>query len=216
MNKYGIKELIAAFGYDKVLVGGEFFNEMPARFLDEMRDYLGKLAGWPHQDNKTAFLFEGTNGEIHLISFWDGAARHISWYSRFNGTDGCFTQCVVKGNKEVKDALLNWKKGWKLWLDDQLNDPSCPVRHVPEGFIGAKTSAEAIQLVRQYGLPGYMDLDHDLGQNDDTMIFLKWLVNDFQAQEVPDYKVHSRNTVGAENIISYIESWKKVLKGEKK
>lgn len=30
----------------------------------------------------------------------------------------------------------------KIWLDDQLDDPETPVRHTPDGWVGAKNSSE--------------------------------------------------------------------------
>ena len=36
---------------------------------------------------------------------------------------------------------------WKLWLDDQLDDPETPVRHIPEGWTGAKTSSDFKKLI---------------------------------------------------------------------
>lgn len=100
---------------------------------------------------------------------------------------------------------------YKLYIDDQLDDVEAPERHTPEGFIGVKSSQEAIELVKKNGLPSEMDLDHDLGEDDNVMIFLHWLSNEFPCGPVPDYKVHSANPVGSKNIISYLESWKKSL-----
>lgn len=93
---------------------------------------------------------------------------------------------------------------WKLWLDDQLDD----IRPVPLGFIGARSSAEAIDLVDRLGPPGFMNLDHDLGGDDTAMVFLKYLAYTCDSGP-PDYIVHSQNPIGRANIVSYIESWKK-------
>lgn len=95
---------------------------------------------------------------------------------------------------------------WKLWLDDQLDDPICPVRTTPDGFLGAKSSGEAIILVNKLGLPEFMDLDHDLGEGDDALVFLNWL--SFNFDKPPEYKIHSQNPIGQKRIISFMESWK--------
>ncbi len=96
---------------------------------------------------------------------------------------------------------------YKLWLDDQINDPSTPSRHVPEGWVGADSSEAAIKLVQMNGPPSEIDLDHDLGYGDTALVFLKWLER--MTELPPTYKVHSRNPVGRDNIVSFMESWKK-------
>jgi hypothetical protein len=102
---------------------------------------------------------------------------------------------------------------WKLWLDDQLDEQledGTVIRPVPDGFIGAKSSAEAIELVDRFGFPDFMDLDHDLGGEDTAMALLKYMAyscDDFP----PSYRVHSRNPVGAANIDSYMKSWTKSM-----
>lgn len=99
---------------------------------------------------------------------------------------------------------------WRLYLDDQLADPDAPERHTPSGFIGAASTAEAIALVESLGVPEYMSLDHDLGQSDRSMDFLKWLSNSC-ADSPPKYDVHSANPIGRENIISFMESWNRSI-----
>lgn len=93
---------------------------------------------------------------------------------------------------------------WKLYLDD-VRTPVCPLYKV------ARSSSEALALCKEYGMPHYMSLDHDLGGEDTTMVFLKGLYAMFPTGPIPDYWVHSANPVGKENIISYLESWKKSL-----
>jgi hypothetical protein len=56
-----------------------------------------------------------------------------------------------------------------------------------------------------------MDLDHDLGENDRTMDFLKWLQENYPNGPVPVSSVHSRNPEGAKNILSFISSWRRSL-----
>lgn len=100
---------------------------------------------------------------------------------------------------------------WKLWLDDQLHDPELPFRHAPKGFLGEASTFEAIELVQTYGVPSFMDLDHDLGGADTAMVFLKWLSENYPEGPVPDWHIHSKNIVGAENISSFLETWERVL-----
>jgi len=58
-----------------------------------------------------------------------------------------------------------------------------------------------------------MSLDHDLGGDDTTMVFLKRLVNEVWDGKTnpPDYAIHSANPIGSKNIQSFMESWKKVF-----
>lgn len=97
----------------------------------------------------------------------------------------------------------------KLWIDDQLDEPDMVFRHVPIGFVGAKSSEEAIRLTKQYGVPEYISFDHDLGEYDNSITYIKWLIENYYDSEAPEYSVHSVNPIGKANIISYMNSWKK-------
>ncbi len=99
----------------------------------------------------------------------------------------------------------------KLWIDDQLDDPSTPNRHTPKGFLGARSTAEAIALVEEHGPPEFMDLDHDLGGDDRVMVFLRWLSEQHPEGPVPKYRVHSENCVGGPAIDSFMSSWLRSL-----
>lgn len=99
---------------------------------------------------------------------------------------------------------------WRLWLDDQMDDPEAPARHCPEGFMGARTSLEAQRLCLMAGPPAFIDFDHDLGDGDDAMVFLKWLFRTYP-DHPPQFSVHSANPVAEGNITSYVESWRKSL-----
>lgn len=100
---------------------------------------------------------------------------------------------------------------FKLWLDDQINDPAAPARHCPEGFEGAASMQEAQQLVDLLGPPSFMDLDHDLGDGESSgMDFLKWLANKYP-ENPPAWNIHSANVCGAANMDSFMKSWVKVV-----
>ena len=100
---------------------------------------------------------------------------------------------------------------WKLWLDDQIHDPDTPVRHTPEGYLGASTSDEAKKLVETLGTPVYMSLDFDLGGGDTARRFLDWLAYEFQSPIPPEYEIHSENVEGQKDIYSFMESWRKSI-----
>lgn len=93
----------------------------------------------------------------------------------------------------------------KLFLDD-IRNPTEP------DFIVARSSDMAIKICK-VEWPDFMSLDHDLGEGDTTMVFLYRLVNEVwdKKSNPPDYFVHSANPVGKNNIISFIESWKKSM-----
>lgn len=93
----------------------------------------------------------------------------------------------------------------RLFLDD-LRDPQ------DGNFTIARSTEEALTLAKE-SWPTFMSLDHDLGGEDTTMVFLRRLVNEVWdgLKQVPEYRVHSANPVGKENIISFMESWKRSL-----
>lgn len=109
---------------------------------------------------------------------------------------------------------------WKLWLDDQINDPNTPTRWAPADWIGASSNNEAILLVMRLGIPSEIDLDHDLGLDDndnpiEVKVFLRWLLEQHY-QEIdgvsrllppPKWSVHSANPVGAIWISDFMTSW---------
>lgn len=97
---------------------------------------------------------------------------------------------------------------WKLFLDD-VRDPT------EEGYVVARSSIMGVvEITNRNELPEFMSLDHDLGETDNTMKFLKelyciWEMHGSNPEQIPDYVVHSANPIGTENIIAYMESWKK-------
>lgn len=97
---------------------------------------------------------------------------------------------------------------WSLFLDD-LRD----VSYVPHrsNFKVARSTDEAITLVDKYGIPEFISFDHDLGETDRAMDFLKILYSKFPDGPVPEFQIHSSNPVGRDNISSYMDSWKRSL-----
>jgi len=78
----------------------------------------------------------------------------------------------------------------------------------------ARSSDEAKSCVELSGMPVYMSLDHDLGEEDRTMDFLKWLTNEYGSMHIitcPGYGIHSANPIGEKNMSSYLESWRRCL-----
>lgn len=100
---------------------------------------------------------------------------------------------------------------WKLYLDDiRFPDDST--------YIIARTVEEAQQLIQKYGVPDFISFDHDLGVDDAGNLlpsgydFAKWLVEmdmdgELELPEEFDFRVHSMNPVGAENIRAYLGNY---------
>ena len=95
----------------------------------------------------------------------------------------------------------------KLYIDDIRNPKT------DGNWIILRTSHDAIEYVKKYGLPDYMSLDHDLGGDDTVMIFLKWLIEydlDNNGEIIKnnlEWNIHSANNVGVENIQGLLQSY---------
>lgn len=120
------------------------------------------------------------------------------------GPDNCFRKTSGEEMWNLKLFGMNWK----LWLDDQIDDPDAPARHIPEGFVGAASIKQAQRLIETFGLPSFMSLDHDLGTGE-AVTLVRWMEARFQDDLPPDYVIHSANPVGKANLISLLESWAK-------
>lgn len=94
-----------------------------------------------------------------------------------------------------------------MYLDD-LRDPP-PIKD----WLIIRSSIDAIEYVKNNGMPEYCSFDHDLGGDDTVMVFLKWLVEfdmDNDGKVIPDsftYDVHSANPVGVKNISGLLDNY---------
>jgi hypothetical protein len=84
-----------------------------------------------------------------------------------------------------------------------------PFRHPLAGYTPAASSAEAMALTQVHGLPEAISFDHDLGGEDNAMVYCRWMAETYYDSKVPEYAVHSANPVGKLNIESFMNSWKK-------
>lgn len=95
---------------------------------------------------------------------------------------------------------------WKLFIDDERDPPD-------DTWTVARTNEQAVSLVAAFDMPGIISFDHDLGRDDSgprtTMEFVAWLSNHRFDEGPPPYTVHSQNPVGRDNLISFLESWRK-------
>ena len=104
---------------------------------------------------------------------------------------------------------------WKLFLDDERIPEK---KHGDHQWTIARSSDEAIRLVEERGCPIFISFDHDLGGDDTSMVFLKWLTDKVLDGEIfmPDdfsYQVHSANIVGSKNICAFLNSFLRVRNG---
>lgn len=94
---------------------------------------------------------------------------------------------------------------YNLFIDDE--------RFPPEGkkWKIVRSSQEAIDYCKQFGLPSFISFDHDLGGDDTSIKFVQWMIDkclDNPALFFPtDYTIHSQNPVGAKNIKSLMQSF---------
>ena len=96
---------------------------------------------------------------------------------------------------------------WNLYIDDIRFPPG------DRDWLVCRSSQEALDRVAEMGMPQFISFDHDLGEEDTTMVFLCRMVNEVWdgVSVPPDYQIHSANPVGAENIRSFMDSWRKSM-----
>lgn len=86
-----------------------------------------------------------------------------------------------------------------LWIDD--------LRLPPEGWVWAKTSAEAIELLAaQEKRFDFISFDHDLGGDDTSRKVVLWLCEN-TSKWPQEAAVHSRNPVGKDWLLGMIERY---------
>lgn len=95
---------------------------------------------------------------------------------------------------------------WKLFLDDERFP-------VEEGFVIARSVADAQALILERGCPDYIAFDNDLGENQPEGYDLaKWIVEQdmdgiIEIPEGFDFYVHSQNSQAQVNIPGYLRNY---------
>ena len=93
-----------------------------------------------------------------------------------------------------------------LYIDD-IRDPKDDYNYI------ARSTSDAIFIMKTIGCPEYISFDHDLGGDDTAMEIVKWMVQrdlDRCGNWIPDdftFNVHSANPVGAANIKGYLNAY---------
>jgi len=93
---------------------------------------------------------------------------------------------------------------YKLFIDDERFP-------VTEDWVIVRSSEEAISFVKEFGIPSEISFDHDLGGDDTSREFIKWLTdqlveNIISFPEGFSYHVHSQNPIGAKWIKETMDS----------
>lgn len=96
---------------------------------------------------------------------------------------------------------------WNLYIDDLRTPPD------DRQWVICRSTHEALAAVLDRGLPSFVSFDHDLGDQDTSMVFLRRLVSELWdgITPPPAYQVHSANPVGSRNICSFMESWRRSI-----
>lgn len=127
---------------------------------------------------------------------------------------------MAKNKGKNKKHQVSSQEPYKIFLDDlrETTDVFTGIESV--GWKVCRTSSEAVELVTNKGyLPIHIAFDHDLGELKDGTVdtsikFITWMVNAFLDErikgDIPEYSVHSANPVGVQNIVSKMETWKKI------
>ena len=121
--------------------------------------------------------------------------------------------------RSLVDELELWPdvdamKEVKLWIDD--------CRDLPDSeWLLARTSDQAIDIIKHSGMPDVISFDHDLGGDDTAMKVVHFIINSWLSKtlEMPknfQYFVHSANPVGAENIRGLMENFLTLIRQERK
>ena len=102
---------------------------------------------------------------------------------------------------------------WQLWLDDDRY-PGLVTIAAGWNWKLARNVDDAMWMIRTYGLPNFMSLDHDLGPDRMTgMDFCKQFTSYLMDNSINWPKdlgvyIHSQNPVGAKNMQSYLDNFK--------
>lgn len=94
---------------------------------------------------------------------------------------------------------------WHLFLDDER------FPRKKSYWTIARSSIDAQALVEMNGIPEEIAFDHDLGGQDTSRDFCRWLTdfmidNDLKFPSNFTFSVHSQNPIGAKWITSYMNS----------
>jgi len=117
---------------------------------------------------------------------------------------------------------------WKLFIDDERNPMDVKwgswqdqeIYRDAEWVI-ARNWHEVLELVVSIGFPQMISFDHDLGDGEKTGYEIAQRLCDMVMDGVPlpanfEFRVHSMNPVGGQNILKYMDNFLKHQLGDEK
>lgn len=111
---------------------------------------------------------------------------------------------------------------WYLFIDDERNpmdvfwmDGPAAALYFYEDWYIARNILEVRELLANFGMPIFISFDHDLGANEPTGYDIAKELVEFDLEprynlKFPEdfaYVVHSKNPVGKQNIVSYLDNY---------
>lgn len=129
--------------------------------------------------------------------------------------------CLIVLGMALYREIMEKRKSYNVFFDDiRTLDMVYPGQEEKFDFV-VRTIDEFKEMIELYGIPSFVSFDHDLGLNKDgspaeVYEVIKWIVyeKELDISEM-DFAIHSDNPVGAENIESLLNNWKKELKRRK-
>jgi hypothetical protein len=117
--------------------------------------------------------------------------------------------------------MENFVMTYNLFIDDERvpmdvkwGTPGEQYMYLTYEWVIARNWVEVLELVVTFGFPQMISFDHDLGENEKTGYEIARKLCDMimDGLQLPDdfeFKVHSKNPVGAENIRVYMNNFLK-------
>lgn len=103
--------------------------------------------------------------------------------------------------------------GYKLFLDDVRMPSEIYIKDSDDDWVIARNYDEFVTIISRDGAPDIISFDHDLGMVSELEVEHNgyycawWLINN--NIPIKEYKVHSANPIGAENIRRLLHNWLK-------
>lgn len=109
-------------------------------------------------------------------------------------------------NLFIDDERVPMDVTWGTWQDQAL--------YRDADWVIARNWFEVLEIVVSFGLPSMISFDHDLGENEKTgyeiaQKLCDMIMDGIDLPENFEFRVHSKNPVGAENIRSYMNNFLK-------
>ena len=109
-------------------------------------------------------------------------------------------------NRFIDDERNPIDVKWGSWQDQEL--------YRDAEWIIARNWHEVLELVVSIGFPQMISFDHDLGDSEKTgyeiaQRLCEMIMDGVQLPESFEYRVHSKNPVGSENIRNYMNNFLK-------